>query len=199
MHQDLTVLCCDMFILRQVVLWQLRWPLWWLGIRVRKLCIQTCNPSSSHSPYNKAFLITFTKCQWCVPVGFVYNLWWHRKNAVDQILTSISVDLYNSQVTWLLIPKDTQTHYCVSSFHGWLSEKERKRQRQYVMSWYCKSIWDGQIAHRSTANSFCWSSVTHAGCEAKSSYLLCHGAKRGRLLSDRDCAYEQQQGCTEDL
>jgi len=37
---------------------------------------------------------------------------------VDQSLTSISVDLYNSQVTWLLIPNDTQTHCCVSSFYG---------------------------------------------------------------------------------
>lgn len=68
-----------------------------------------------------------------------------------------------------------------------------------MMSWYCKSIWDGQIAHRSTANSFCSCSVSHAGCEAKSSYRPCHGAKRGRLLSGRNCAYEQQQGCTEYL
>jgi len=37
---------------------------------------------------------------------------------VDQILTSISVDLHKSQVTWLLIPNDTQMHYCVSSFYG---------------------------------------------------------------------------------
>lgn len=148
-YQNLTVLYCGTFILGQVILCQLKWSLWWLGIRVNKLCIQKCNCSSSHSPCNKAILITFNKCLWCI-LMFVLSVISDDTGRmhVDQILTSISVDLYKSQVTWLLIPNDTQTHCCVSSFYGWLGEKEREKRRQYMMSWYCKSIWDGQIAHR---------------------------------------------------
>lgn len=96
----------------------------------------------------------------------------------DQILTSISADMYNSQVTWLLIPNYTQTHCCVSLFYGWLGEKEKERRKHYVISWFCKSIWNGQIAQKCTANSLCWTSITLAGCEAKSYYLRCHMAER---------------------
>ena len=148
-YQNLTVLYCSMFILRQIFLRQLKWPFWWLGIRVKKLFFQTYNPSSAHSPHNKAILMTFNKCLRCIPM-FVLSVISDDTGRmhVDQILTSISVDLHKSQVTWLLIPNDTQMHYCVSSFYGWLGEKEREKQRQCMMSWYYKSIWDGQIAHK---------------------------------------------------
>lgn len=148
-YQDLTVLYCGTFMLREVGLCQLKWLLWWLGIGVNKLCIQRYKPSSSHSPHNKAILVTFNKCLRCIPM-FVLSVISDDigRMHVDQILTSISVDLYNSQVTWLLTPSDTRTHYCVSSFYGWLGEKGRERRRQYTMPWYCKSIWDGQIAHK---------------------------------------------------
>lgn len=162
-YQDLTVLYHDMFILRQVGLCQLKWPLWWLGINVNKVCIQRYNPSFSYSPHNKTILITFKKCLWCIPV-FVFSVISDDTGRMhmDQILTSISFDLYNSQVTWLLIPNDTQTHFGVSSYYGSLGEKERERQRQYMMSWNCKPIWDGQIAHKRHSQfvvlNFCHSS-----------------------------------------